>query len=264
MGNSIADDIQRLRNDEDRWAAFLTWWDEDWSWDGLPAKLQLRTQDQEAAIQAARALLRWSQQDLADKAIVSINAVTRLERDEVDRPGEPKALTAVLNVVKSSPQAGTIRVLVKPTKEMKVGDSVELKASLSSPNGQLEQVFLVKITDPEKKAKDPKPGDEPDKRLGLPKPVMVYKDTGRGGPTWDELEARGITMDHEVVVHAQLEGEALSEICINMDSSALLNYRAKLNKEEAIAVADKRYLSAVYFHTLFDAMSGCRCRRTEL
>src|SRR6202000_1356322 len=51
--------------------------------------------------------------------------------------------------------------------------------------------------------------------------------------------------------HAQLEGEALSEIYINMDSSALLNYRAKLNKEEAIAVADKRYLSAVYFHTLF-------------
>ena len=28
--------------------------------------------------------MRWSQQDLADKAIVSINAVTRLERDEVD------------------------------------------------------------------------------------------------------------------------------------------------------------------------------------
>jgi len=35
-------------------------------------------------IRAARALLRWSQQDLADKAIVSLNAVTRLERDEVD------------------------------------------------------------------------------------------------------------------------------------------------------------------------------------
>jgi hypothetical protein len=168
-----------------------------------------------------------------------------------NKPDEPKALAAVLNVVKSSPQAGTIRVLVKPTKDMKVGDAVELKASLSSPNGQLEQVFLVKISDPEKKTKDPKPGDEPDKRLGLPKPVMVYKEAGRGGPTWDELEARGISMDHDVVVHPQVEGEALSEICINMDSSALLNYRAKLNKEEAIAVADKRYLSAVYFHTLF-------------
>ena len=35
-------------------------------------------------IRAARALLDWSQQELADKAIVSLNAVTRLERGEVD------------------------------------------------------------------------------------------------------------------------------------------------------------------------------------
>lgn len=35
-------------------------------------------------IRAARALLGWSQQKLTDKAIVSVNAVTRLERGEVD------------------------------------------------------------------------------------------------------------------------------------------------------------------------------------
>lgn len=35
-------------------------------------------------IRAARALLGWSQQDLADQAIVSLNAITRLERGEVD------------------------------------------------------------------------------------------------------------------------------------------------------------------------------------
>ena len=35
-------------------------------------------------IRAARALLGWSQQQLADKAIVSLNALTRLERGEVD------------------------------------------------------------------------------------------------------------------------------------------------------------------------------------
>lgn len=36
-----------------------------------------------------------------------------------------------------------------------------------------------------------------------------------------------------------------------MDSSALLNYRSALKTEDAITVAEKRYLSAVYFHTLF-------------
>ncbi len=35
-------------------------------------------------IKAARALLGWSQQDLADRAIISLNALTRLERGQVD------------------------------------------------------------------------------------------------------------------------------------------------------------------------------------
>ena len=35
-------------------------------------------------IRAASALLGWSQQQLADKAIVSLNAVTRLEKAKVD------------------------------------------------------------------------------------------------------------------------------------------------------------------------------------
>jgi predicted transcriptional regulator len=35
-------------------------------------------------IRAARALLDWSQQDLADKAIISLNAMARLERGTVD------------------------------------------------------------------------------------------------------------------------------------------------------------------------------------
>lgn len=35
-------------------------------------------------IRAARALLGWSQQQLADRAIISLNALNRLEREEVD------------------------------------------------------------------------------------------------------------------------------------------------------------------------------------
>ncbi|EME69052.1 hypothetical protein H261_15365 [Paramagnetospirillum caucaseum] len=35
-------------------------------------------------IRAARALLGWSQQDLADRAIISVNALRRLEAEQVD------------------------------------------------------------------------------------------------------------------------------------------------------------------------------------
>ncbi len=52
-------------------------------------------------IRAARALLGWSQQQLADKAIVSLNAVTRLERAEVD----PR-LSTVTAVEKAITKAG--------------------------------------------------------------------------------------------------------------------------------------------------------------
>lgn len=44
-------------------------------------------------IRAARALLGWSQQFLADQAIVSVNAVIRLERGKVD--SRLSTLTAV-------------------------------------------------------------------------------------------------------------------------------------------------------------------------
>jgi predicted transcriptional regulator len=52
-------------------------------------------------IRAARALLGWSQQRLTDKAIVSINALARLEKDVVD----PRVST-VLAIQKALVKAG--------------------------------------------------------------------------------------------------------------------------------------------------------------
>lgn len=52
-------------------------------------------------IRAARALLGWSQQDLADKAVLSINAVKRLENGQ----GDPK-ISTVLAVRKALEVAG--------------------------------------------------------------------------------------------------------------------------------------------------------------
>jgi len=52
-------------------------------------------------IRAARALLGWSQQQLADKAIISINAMARLERGKVD----PR-ISTVVAVQKALTKAG--------------------------------------------------------------------------------------------------------------------------------------------------------------
>ena len=167
-------------------------------------------------------------------------------------PGEPKDLETILNVVKSSPRNGTIHVLVKPTEEVKVGDAIKLRASLSSPEKEFEQIFLVKIAEQDNKPKEHKKNDKPDTQLGLPQLVMVYKEPNPGDPdrvTWDKLADLGMTRDTVVVPF--VEGESLDRVYINMDSKALLSYRSKLTGGEVIEVAEKRYVSAVYFHTLF-------------
>lgn len=177
------------------------------------------------------------------------------EGEGSDKPGEPKDIKSVLNVVKSSPTSGTIRVHVNATDNLAVGDAVAVRAELSQPSGALEQVFMVKVTDPENKKPSNDPGNTPDDRLGLPEPVMVYKEPREDGPsnvmTWEKLDENGIEMSHETVVFPLADETGLSAVYVNMDSAALLNYRSDLKTAEAISVAEKRYFSAVYFHTLF-------------
>lgn len=177
------------------------------------------------------------------------------ESDGGDKPGRLTDVKSVLNVVKSSPTSGTIRVHVNATDDLDVGDAVTLRAELSQPSGVLEQVFMVKVTDPANKKPSKDPGDTPDDRLGLPEPVMVYKEPRGDGPanvmTWEKLDESGIDMSHETVVHPLADENSLSAVYVNMDSAALLNYRSGLKTPEAITVAEKRYFSAVYFHTLF-------------
>lgn len=172
-----------------------------------------------------------------------------------DQPGDLTDIKSVLNVVKSSPDSGSIRVHINASEELHVGDAVTVRAELTHPSGVLDQLFIVKITDPEKKKPSKDPGDTPDDRMGLPEPVMVYKEPREGLSadvmTWDRLDEAGVTMLHDTVVHPFADEDGLSKVYINMDSSALLNYRSALKTEDAITVAEKRYFSAVYFHTLF-------------
>ncbi len=172
-----------------------------------------------------------------------------------DQAGGITDIKSVLNVVKSSPASGTVRVHFNATEALSVGDAITLRAELTQPSGSLEQVFMVKVTDPENKKSSNNPGDTPDDRLGLPEPVMVYKEPREHSSgkvmTWERLDENGIDMSHETVVHPLADEDGLSAVYVNMDSTALLNYRSDLKTAEAISVAEKRYFSAVYFHTLF-------------
>ena len=170
-----------------------------------------------------------------------------------DRPGLPRKIEEILDVVKSSPSNGKIRVLVRPTDEVMVGDTIKMKVSLSSPGGDLEEIFYIKIADQERRKQPSKnKEEEPDYQLGLPKMQLVHREAKDGKVTWESMETdSGIPMDHDKVVFPLVSGDVLEIIFINMESNVLLSHRSTLKGQGAIDLANNRYISAVYYHTLF-------------
>lgn len=155
----------------------------------------------------------------------------------------------LLDVVRTSPLEGTIKVGLKATGQMKVDDTVELVATLTSPHGDLTETLLVQITDPERKPPRKEPDIEP--LLGIPELVLCSKEGGDGLKSWDEINEAGVEMSHDVVVYPFVDDDKLSRIYVNVDSKVLKGFNAGARSPEAVELAERRYISAVYFHTLF-------------
>lgn len=162
-----------------------------------------------------------------------------------DKPGKDTEISTLLNITKSSPNQGTIKLALNPTSEMQVGDEVQVKVTLTNAGENFEQLLLVKIKDKEAPKTETPKEEETYDNIGLPKLERVTEEH------WPKLEEQGISMDHKTVMYPLGTGNLLEVIYINLDSKVYLSYRSKLKTEEQIQVAEKRYLAAVYFHTLF-------------
>lgn len=175
-----------------------------------------------------------------------------------DKKGEPKDIEEVFNVNTSSPNKGTIKINLNPKKDkINIGDSVQMKVSLTAPGGDFEEFFWVKVSEPEKpKEKVPqKDGDE--EPLGLPQMIFAYEKPSEDLPnavSWEGVEeATGLDVDIKTVMIPEAEGSTLKRVFINMDSSVLMNFKSKYRNpnEEQIELANRKYYTSVYFHTLF-------------
>jgi len=170
--------------------------------------------------------------------------------------GEPKQLSDLVNVTKSSPDQGTIRISMAPTSEVMVDDLVQMKAVLHGPGEQFEERFWVKIVDKDKTL-EKKQRDEEIKpeSLGLPQYYLVYKEPHENHYTWDTFaeKTNADEMDFSTIMHPLVTGEKLDAIFINMDSRVLKGHKGRIRtiSEEQIELAEKKYISSVYFHTLF-------------
>ncbi|KMQ61155.1 hypothetical protein ACM40_15790 [Chryseobacterium sp. BLS98] len=176
---------------------------------------------------------------------ISVLQIKRNATSGGTEPGTKKEVSGVLNIAKSSPNQGTIKLTLEPTEELNVGDEIEIKASLTAPGQTFEEIILVKVTDKEApKQKIPQEEDQED-YIGLPKLHRVKEEN------WSSLEENGIEMGRNIVMYPVSEGDQLQEIFINLDSSVFLNHRSKLKGEDQILTAERKYISSVYFHTLF-------------
>jgi hypothetical protein len=161
----------------------------------------------------------------------------------------PSGIGDVLAVTRSSPTEGAIKVGVRASGEVKVGDAFELRAALSSPSGDLVETVMVKVTDPERKPPANAPVEEPPP--GIPELVLCAREGGDGRKSWSDLQDAGIEMDHNIVVQPFVDDEKLSRIYINVDSSVLKDFNRTAKSTEAIELTERRYVSTIYFHTLF-------------
>jgi hypothetical protein len=181
---------------------------------------------------------------------VALLNIRRNETTGGNKAGIPREISNVFNVVKTSPNNGIIKVVLNPTEKVGVGDTVQLKASLSGAGEMFEEIFWVQISEPEKESAPKKKEDPEDNRDSLPQPILVYKEKRENAMSWAEME--NIEMGYNTIMHPYIEeGDTLERIYINMDSNVLKSYKSKLNSEEQRQLAEKRYISTVYFHTLF-------------
>ncbi|MCK4764942.1 MAG: hypothetical protein KAW12_22270 [Candidatus Aminicenantes bacterium] len=164
----------------------------------------------------------------------------------------------VFNVVTKSPNDGTIKVTFNPTEKVKVGDWVQIKTTLTNPGQDFDQIFWVKISEPEQpKTHVRKEREVEDDKIGLPQYHLVYKEAEKPGDeeermTWEKFgEHVGEQMEYNSIVYPLAEGDTLTDIYINMDSTVLKNYKSGLKSEVQFDAAEKRYITTVYFHTLF-------------
>ena len=174
-----------------------------------------------------------------------------------NRKGTVNDVSDILSVNKKSPKNGNIRIVFEPSEALQVGDELEIQADLHSsaePDGAISVIFWISIIEPDKPPK-PKPPPKEEK-LGLPKPVLVYAESSdsENRKTWDDLGETGITMDYSVVMHPLVDEEdKLEKIYINLDSRVLKDFKSKNRNpsEEQRELADRQYISRVYYHTLF-------------
>ncbi|RKZ30730.1 hypothetical protein DRQ36_04495 [bacterium] len=162
----------------------------------------------------------------------------------------------IFDVTIAGPTNNSIRITFEPQRDISVGDEVEINARLTSPDGDLESIFYVRIVNPQEKTK---PSTKSKDMPSLPKPIRVFKKKeGQDDKTWEDL---GGWKGDDIVklIPSDKTGKddkddiVLDAIAINMDCNVLKKYisRKKIKTEKELNFTKDEYFAKVYLHSLF-------------
>jgi len=168
------------------------------------------------------------------------------------REATPTKIEEIFNVTKTGPIDQSIRLTFEPKAELSVGDEINLKAKLSSPDGDLESIFWVKVTDPHNEEPKKKQDEEKD-QMSPPLPIRVFQHKDKEDDrTWEEFQWGGNDIVR-VITDNSNDHPVIEGIAVNMDSFALKKFISsnRISTEESLKFVKNRYFLSVYLHSLF-------------
>ena len=166
-----------------------------------------------------------------------------------DPQPSPNKVEDFFNTTISGPDDHSIKVTLEPTQKLNISDKIKLNARLSSPDGDIEAVFYVKITK-QREAGDKKPPKK-SKDFNPPPVVKVSKKNGKwiqdGGQEWNYED-----WGEDSVLHIMTSENKVDGIAINLENNILKKYISKKAKDSKSLEATKnKYISQIYLHGLF-------------
>lgn len=167
------------------------------------------------------------------------------------KPGKPNRVDDVIEVTREGPSDGLIRITFEPKNDLSVGDEIELSARLTSPDGDLESIFWVKIVDPQNEEKKPeKKYDNP----ALPKLIRVFeRPESPDERSWQDYNFTGDDVVKILGSDEPSQENLIDGIAINMDAFAVKRHisRNRIMHQEQIKQVRDKYCITTYLHTLF-------------
>lgn len=169
-----------------------------------------------------------------------------------DGPG-PTKIEDIFNVTKTGPTDQSIKITLEPKAPLNVGDEVELNARLSSPSGDIESIFWIRIIDPQQEGPKIKEEKKEDK-IAPPMPIRVFERAEREGDrTWVHYNWDGNDIVKIITSQGENNKSVIDGIAVNMDCFVLKRFisRKRIETEEDIKMIKNKFFLSVYLHSLF-------------